>query len=103
MPVESAIVAVVFLERGATETPVGAFMSTRCKQLLRIGMCCAAAALAVNGIRLGVVRASIQLGPESPYTIVLKEPSSVGMGKRARLSLLISSVSQIGNACGARG
>ena len=59
-------------------------MSWRCKQLLRIGMC-AAAALAVNGIRLGVVRATAQVGPQSTFTVVLKE-TVTGRDGKARVA-----------------
>jgi hypothetical protein len=58
-------------------------MSTRCKLLLRIGMCCAAAALAVNGVWLSVVCARVQVGSESPYTVVLKE-TVIGRDGKAR-------------------
>jgi hypothetical protein len=48
-------------------------MNTRFKQLLRVSMYFAAAALAVNAVRLAVIRASVQVGPESAFTVVLQE------------------------------
>ena len=60
-------------------------MSWRCKQLLRIGMCFAAAALAVNGLRLGVVRTTAQVGPQSTFTVVLKE-TVTGRDGKARVA-----------------
>ena len=46
---------------------------------------CAAAALAVNGIRLGVVRATAQVGPQSTFTVVLEE-TVTGRDGKARVA-----------------
>jgi hypothetical protein len=65
--------------------PVKTFMSSRCKHLLRIGVSCAAAALAVNGIRVVVVRATAQVRSESAFTVVLKE-TVTGRDGKARVA-----------------
>ena len=67
--------------RMCNRDPVKTFMSSRCKHLLHIGISCAAAALAVNGIRVGVGRATAQVRSESAFTVVLKETVTGRDGK----------------------